>query len=82
MVSMISTVEQMVAKAEEQAALPKSYGYGEYHEGDFQVYLVPAQQRTRIMRSHYRATFYIKNAAGEWKRTNRAEFERRHAEVK
>jgi hypothetical protein len=77
----ISTIDQMIEKAEQEAAKPNSWGYGIYSEGNFQVYLVPAEQRTRRMRSHYRAT-YLKNEAGDWKRTNRADFERKHGEGK
>jgi hypothetical protein len=51
-------------------------------DGDFQVYVISAQQRTRRMKDHYRATFYIKQADGHFHRTNRAAFEQALAKEK
>lgn len=48
---------------------------GSATEGNFQVYVFAAQQRTRRMKEHYRATFYVKQADGHFHRTNRAAFE-------
>ena len=47
--------------------------YAVASDGDFQVYLVPVQQRTKAMRDHYRVTYYFR-VDGAWKRTNRASF--------
>ena len=42
-------------------------------DGDFQVYIVPAQQSTRGMREHFPATFYTMDS-GKWKRCNKDAF--------
>lgn len=48
-------------------------GYVTAEDGDFQVYVVPAQQRTRRMREHLRVTFYTMES-GHWKRCSKNAF--------
>jgi hypothetical protein len=42
-------------------------GYATAEDGDFQVYIIPAQQRARRTREHLRVTFYTMES-GRWKR--------------
>jgi hypothetical protein len=48
-------------------------GYVTAEDGDFQVYIIPAQQRTRRMREHLRVTFYTMES-GRWKRCSKDAF--------
>jgi hypothetical protein len=48
-------------------------GYVTAEDGDFQVYIIPAQQRTRRMREHLRVTFYTLES-GSWKRCSKDAF--------
>ena len=48
-------------------------GYVTAGDGGFQVYIIPAQQRTRRMREHLRVTFYTLES-GRWKRCTKAAF--------
>lgn len=48
-------------------------GYVTAGNGDFQVYVIPAQQRTRRMREHLRVTFYTMES-GSWKRCSKDAF--------
>lgn len=60
----------------ERYAQPIMGGEFKYQEGDFVVFMVPVQQRTRAMRPHFRNAFYIRNAAGNLKRTSKDAFVR------
>ena len=42
-------------------------------DGDFRVYVIPAQQRTRRMREHLRVTFYTIES-GRWKHCGKDAF--------
>jgi hypothetical protein len=48
-------------------------GYVTADDGDFQVYIIPARQRTRRMREHLRVTFYTMES-GRWKRCSKDAF--------
>jgi hypothetical protein len=48
-------------------------GYVTAEDGDFQVYIIPAHQRTRRMREHFRVTFYTMES-GRWKRCSKDAF--------
>jgi hypothetical protein len=48
-------------------------GYVTAEDGDFQVYIIPAEQRTRRMREHLRVTFYTMES-GSWKRCSKDAF--------
>jgi hypothetical protein len=48
-------------------------GYVAAEDGGVQVDIIPAHQRTRRMREHYRATFYTMES-GTWKRCSKDAF--------
>jgi hypothetical protein len=68
----VMTVRTITREDGSTIQFPK--GYGIANDGPFHVHVVPVQQRTRIMRSHYRVTFSLRNASGELKRVNKAAF--------
>ena len=67
-------IEKLIAAAKENAATRK-YGIGQAQEGRFVVYAEPVQQRTRPMRSHLRAEFYLADST-RFQRVSRADFEK------
>jgi hypothetical protein len=48
-------------------------GYVTAEDGDFQAYIIPAEQRTRRMREYLRVTFYMIES-GKWKRCSEDAF--------
>ena len=50
-------------------------GHASATEGDFQVYVVPVDRRISTRQPHYRVTYYLRNAAGNFKRVSKAAFE-------
>jgi hypothetical protein len=43
-------------------------------DGDFQVYVIPVEQRSTVRKSHYRVTYYLRADGGQFKRVTRIAF--------
>ena len=71
-------IAEAIAKAETPVEITRADGstYTGYRahqtaeDGDFQVYVIPVEQRTRAMKAHYRVTYYLK-VDGRFKRMSR-----------
>jgi hypothetical protein len=51
------TLEQLIESAEQDLKANRAYGGSEFQQ--FGLYIVPVEQRTRAMKSHYRMTYYL-----------------------
>jgi hypothetical protein len=65
---LVATTPRTVTR-EDGSTFRSAPGCGSCTEGRFQVYVVPVRQRTRAMKAHFRATFYL-----DGRKTSRAAF--------
>lgn len=78
---MDSLIETAINRATEIVTITRCDGstyqgarnYGSAEDGEFQVYVVPVEQRTRAQKPHYRSTFYLM-MGGQYRRVSRSTF--------
>jgi galactokinase/mevalonate kinase-like predicted kinase len=67
-------IEKLIAAAKENGATAK-FGIGMTQDGRVVVFAEPVSQRTRPMRDHFRAAFYLEDG-NRIQRVSRANFEK------
>lgn len=70
----IANAEEIITiTREDGSSFRTTRGHGIATDGSYQVYVVPVAGRTKSLKAHYRATYYMLRD-GKWERVNKAGF--------